>query len=156
MLIEFEKNCRKKNKTKTKRNKLNNIYIFKKPSSIFCSFTLVIRQQNLYKKQSRQTVVKKSHWTQGNRKKLTCWNCLIKLAQIENTGSKGIFLFRWYLEKKIFFQNQVIHVFPGLYFCCSIVEFAFLLTKEMNWTLNEIIVKPQNFMMIKMVTWLIH
>ena len=45
---------------------------------------------------------------------------LIKLTPFEKTGSIGIFLI------------SLGHFIINLHFCCSIVEFAFLLTMEMH------------------------
>ena len=59
---------------------------------------------------------------------------LLKLTQFEKTGSIAkSYISLGNLMINFHFQNKVDHIFRDpLQFCCSIVEFAFLLTIEMH------------------------
>ena len=74
------------------------------------------------------------------------WHFLIKLFQFGKTGSIGrTRISLGNLIIKHHFQNRSQPRFEWpFHFCCLIVQFTFLLTKEMNWFKKKMEVKREN------------
>ena len=76
-------------------------------------------------------------------KTIISYTFLFKKTQFEKTGSIGkFFSLRWEIWKSIS-ENSINHFILWFsHFCCSTVEFAFLLTKKLYWTWK--VIKHQN------------